>query len=71
MKLWMLLAAFNCAPTLIYNPSKYPWNAHDDFVKSEASIRCQQLFKESPCLSRLVKVEYNTYHAYCGKEKNE
>ncbi len=69
MNLWLLLAAFNCPATLTYNTSNLPWNAHDTEVISEASIRCQQLFKESPCLSRLIKVDFNTYHAYCGKGK--
>lgn len=79
----MLLAApvFNCPTTLTYNHSKYPWNVHDKEVVSEAKVRCQQLFLDSPCLSRLIKVDCNElnksndvqicYHAYCGKGKND
>lgn len=72
----MFLAVFlSCAPTQKINNSKQPWNFHDDELLKSAQKRCKILYKNSPCLSKFIKVEFReidppyekeiSYHAYC------
>ena len=60
-----------CAAVLLYNLSKEPWNTFDKGQQKIATKRCGEIYKEAPCLSRFIKVEYHMYRAICGPEKEK
>ena len=47
------------------------WNDTDTAALKRATIRCVQLYPRSPCLKKFVKVEFNNYHAICGKAEED
>ena len=62
----MMLA---CVATVLVNVSSEPWKPRDDESLAQARGRCTQLYKDSPCLVKFVKVEPGIYRAICGGKK--
>jgi len=59
-----------CQAVLILNLTTLPINDRDIKHLQFAKRRCKQIFVESPCLSKFIKVRLDVYRAICGpKEK--
>lgn len=63
-----LLAALNCAPTVVINNTDN-WTEEDSIHMVAAIKRCPELYPESPCLKVFRKKEPLLYRATCGAEK--
>lgn len=57
----------SCSEVRISNVSKYTWNSHDDKMLEYSKIRCETLYKNSPCLKSFEKYDKQDYRALCGK----
>lgn len=63
-----LYASLSCPKPEIINHTK-TWNTTDKESYSHAQNRCAQKYQKSPCLTKFIKVEFNTYRALCGKKR--
>ena len=59
-----------CLLPLVLNLSTEKWNDMDDEALSAAKVRCEQIYKEAPCLKQFTKTEPNVYRAICGERPN-
>lgn len=62
---------YGCQMVLMINLSNLPWNDHDTQIEKQAEIRCTQIYKDSPCLTRFVKTGNGAYQALCGKRSRK
>lgn len=58
-----------CKALILINSSNLPWIPHDFEVSGNASKRCGEIYKNSPCLVKFSKIGYNRYLAICGSPK--
>ena len=56
-----------CAATIIVNNTK-SWTETDKRSLSYAKTRCEQIYKDAPCLKKFTKKEELVYQAICGKK---
>lgn len=47
------------------------WLPEDIDNLTRARMRCPQIYKNSPCLTKFTKVEERVYRAICGRNNNE
>ena len=59
-----------CIGILIINLSSLPMNKLDYRHVEFAKIRCEQIYPDSPCVSRFYKMEENVYRVLCGPKFN-
>lgn len=55
-----------CAAAIIVNNTN-SWTETDKKNLAYAKTRCEQIYKEAPCLKRFIKTEELVYRAICGK----
>jgi len=60
--------ALYCASTLVVNLTKV-WTNEDMSALQKAHQRCGELYKNSPCVKKFVKVKSNVYRVICTQEK--
>lgn len=63
----LTMLGLSCPSMNIINKTKV-WNVIDKEVLSIAIKRCGELYKNSPCLKKFIKVEENVYRVICSKE---
>lgn len=63
------LLALSCAAPLMLNTSKYPWNNYDRSELKFAQKRCQEIYKDAPCVKLFKKYNRQQYSVICGEEK--
>lgn len=56
-----------CSSPVVTNKTNV-WNDIDEKQLNFSKKRCKQLYPESPCLSRFIKMEENVYRAFCKEE---
>lgn len=57
-----------CALTIIINLTQYPMTPRDLGVLTDAKIRCEELYVESPCVIKFAKTDKHSYQVTCGRE---
>lgn len=58
-----------CAATILILPPGEKANKLDLATVKRASVRCAELFPESPCAKKVVRTGRLSYQVYCGKPK--
>ncbi|NBO99773.1 MAG: hypothetical protein EBU90_06555 [Proteobacteria bacterium] len=64
----MEVVFFICQAVIVIN-STTTWNANDQKALERASKRCEQVYKDAPCLKKFYKIEENRYSALCGNSQ--
>ncbi len=64
--LFTLALGSQCPKTVIENKTN-EWNTQDKLTLYNAKRRCGKLYKDAPCLKKLIKKDNYTYNAICGK----
>lgn len=59
-----------CAATIIVNHTD-SWTPHDHNTMVRGQIRCGAIYKESPCLVKIIKVKEGAYRAICSPPPKE
>lgn len=64
----MEIVLFVCQTVTIINFTNI-WNDFDQKALDRAGKRCEQIYKDAPCLKKFYKVEEGRYKALCGKSQ--
>lgn len=66
-----LILVLLCGPVLFINLTKEPWSRIDYDNAEHATKRCGEIYPNSPCLKKFIKVRTQMYRAICGKDKKD
>jgi hypothetical protein len=58
-----------CSKPFVEYRNNTIYHKQDDLQVDVASVRCGELYTNSPCLVKVIKISTNDYHAVCGKKK--
>lgn len=64
----MEVVFFICQAVVIIN-STSTWSKQDEEALKRAGKRCEQVYKDAPCLKKFYKIEENRYSALCGRSQ--
>jgi len=58
-----------CVAPILINLSKEPWIDHDFKILKRVKTRCQNYYKDAPCVKKFIKKKPRSYNVICGKLK--
>ncbi len=63
----LLVLLISCPNTQVINHTKI-WNNHDQNILNRYKLRCEEEFKNSPCLKIFEKTAERSYRVLCSSK---